>query len=169
MQTKGAHFADKVCLKMQTKFCRQTLSRHVPPECRQRLSKMQTRALNFSRNCRQIMQTKFVYPPDGDAYILGCLQGFVCRVCLHFRQIMQTKFVYIQRSAKLSAEMTNSTCCMQRTARAGLMMVTPHRLSSLQDTHILCGTWEVYINYMFDLQPRSESHCGRAGTRSFDR
>ena len=26
------------------------------------------------------MQTKFVYPPDGDACILGCLQGFVYRV-----------------------------------------------------------------------------------------
>ena len=102
-------FADKLCLQMQTKgcafcrqgssknadkFCRRIFSRHFPPECRQTSSKMKTRALNFSRNCRQIMQTKFVYPPDGDACILGCLQGFVYRVCLHFRQIMQTKFVY---------------------------------------------------------------------------
>jgi len=72
----GRDFADKLCLQMQTKgcafcrqglsknadkFCRRIFSRHFPPECRQTSSKMQTRALYFSRNCRQIMQTKFVY------------------------------------------------------------------------------------------------------------
>ena len=76
MQTKGARFADKVRLKNADKFCRRIFSRPFPPKCRQTSSKMQTRALHFSRKCRQIMQTKFVYPESGDVCILVCLQAF---------------------------------------------------------------------------------------------
>ena len=60
--------ADKRCAfcrqgssKNADKFCRRIFSRPIPPKCRQTSSKMQTRALHFSRKCRQIMQTKFVY------------------------------------------------------------------------------------------------------------
>ena len=74
---------------MQTNFCRQTLSRHVPPKCRRRLPKMQTRASSFCRNRRQIMQTNFVYPPDGDACIFVCLQGLSTEKC---KQSLSTVF-----------------------------------------------------------------------------
>ena len=85
-------FADKLCLQMQTKgcafcrqglsknadkFCRRIFSRPFPPKCRQTSSKMQTRALHFRGNCRQIMQTRFAYPESGDVCILVCLQGIL--------------------------------------------------------------------------------------------
>ena len=66
-QTLSAN-ADKRCAfcrqgssENADKFCRRTFSRPFPPKCRQTSSKMQTRALHFRGNCRQIMQTRFVY------------------------------------------------------------------------------------------------------------
>ena len=53
-----------------------------------------------------------------------------------------------EHTARINHQLTK----LQRTARAGLVMVTLHRLSSLQDTRVLCGTWE-RINYVFGLQP----------------
>ena len=78
---------------MQTKFCRQTLSRHVPPECRQRLSKMQMRALNFSRKCRQNYADKLCLE-SGRGRLHSCSSTQRCRGCLQrkCRQGLSTVF-----------------------------------------------------------------------------
>ena len=102
---------------------------------------MQTRALNFSRNRRQIMQTNFVYPPGGDACILVRLHnvaGVVYsenadKVCLQFSaDFLQTKFVCRVCLQGLSARSGNAdkVClqglkvCLRRSAKLSAEMQT---------------------------------------------
>ena len=102
---------------------------------------MQTRALNFCRNRRQIMQTNFVYPPGGDACILVRLHnvaGVVYsenadKVCLQFSaDFLQTKFVCRVCLQGLSARSGNAdkVClqglkvCLRRSAKLSAEMQT---------------------------------------------
>ena len=106
--------ADKRCAfcrqgssKNADKFCRRIFSRPFPPKCRQTSSKMQTRALHFRGNCRQIMQTRFVYPESGDVCILVCLEIFA--FCLEMSKLPAGLTFMIYSSHFASLRLTSSS------------------------------------------------------------
>ena len=108
MQTKGCAFCRQGLSKNADKFCRRIFSRHFPPECRQTSSKMQTRALHFRGNCRQIMQTRFVYPESGDVCILVCLGDFLL-FCLEMSKLPAGLTFMIYSSHFASLRLTSSS------------------------------------------------------------
>ena len=123
MQTKGCAFCRQGSSKNADKFCRRIFSRHFPPECRQTSSKMQTRALDFSRNRRQIMQTKSVYPESGDVCILVCLQAF-CNLSTGILGVLQRCLQKCRQS--LSTYMNKFVCISWISLNESLVRAASH-------------------------------------------